>query len=307
MAGTSLLALIDDIASLLDDVGALTKLAAKETAGVLGDDLALNAEQVSGVRAERELPVVWAVAKGSAFNKLILVPVALALSYWLPWVITPLLMLGGGYLCFEGFEKVLHSVLHSKHDSQHRAEQLAALARPDANLAELEKKKIKGAIRTDFILSAEVVVLTLGTVKDAPFATRAAVVAIMACVLTIGVYVLVAGIVKMDDVGLRLTKSQALSSKKLGHGILWFAPRMLQVLSVVGTIAMFLVGGGIFAHGLPPLAHLLHGAEHAAHGLPHLGSILGAFVPTLLNGLVGIVAGGLLVFAITGAKKLRAA
>jgi len=203
MAAGSLLALLDDIATILDDVSVMTKVAAKKTAGVLGDDLALNAQQVSGVNAERELPVVWAVAKGSFINKLILVPAALAISYFIPWLITPLLMVGGAYLCFEGAEKLAHKFLHSKHeDAAHEKELAQAVADPNVDLVALEKDKIKGAIRTDFILSAEIIVIALGTVATASFSKQVTVVSLIALVMTIGVYGLVAGIVKLDDLGL---------------------------------------------------------------------------------------------------------
>ncbi len=309
MAGTSLLALIDDIATLLDDIAVLTKGAASKTVGVLGDDLALNAEQVSGVRAERELPVIWAVAKGSALNKLIIVPTALALSYFVPWLINPILMVGGAYLCFEGFEKIVHKFLHPETKEKHQSK-LAAVANPQIDLVQFEKDKVRGAIRTDFILSGEIVVIALGTVQTAPFWTRSAVVATIAIGITLSVYLLVAGIVKLDDLGLALRKKKADSSKEslvqnLGSAILWFAPRLLKTLSVVGTIAMFLVGGGILVHGIGPLGRLIHGAEHAAGGLPSLGAVLGPVTGTALNGLVGIVAGLILVILFELASKLR--
>lgn len=309
MAGTSLLALIDDIASLLDDIATLTKSAASKTAGVLGDDLALNAEQVSGVRAERELPVVWAVAKGSALNKLIIVPTALALSYFLPALITPILMIGGAYLCFEGFEKIAHKYLHPETKEEHQAK-LNAVADPQIDLVQLEKDKVRGAIRTDFILSGEIVVIALGTVQDEVFVTRAAVVATIAVTMTIGVYLLVAGIVKLDDLGLALRKGRVGKSdesmrQRLGSAILWFAPRLLKILSVLGTIAMFLVGGGILVHGIPPLARLIHGAEHAAEELPSIGVVLGPVTSTALNALVGLIAGLILVIFYELFSKLR--
>ncbi len=309
MAGTSLLALIDDIATLLDDIAILTKGAASKTVGVLGDDLALNAEQVSGVRAERELPVVWAVAKGSAINKLIIVPTALTLSYFVPWLISPILMLGGAYLCFEGFEKLAHKFLHPDTKEKHQSK-LAAVADPKVDLVQLEKEKVRGAIRTDFILSGEIVVITLGTVQTAPFWTRSAVVATIAFGITLSVYLLVAGIVKLDDLGLALRKKKTESSEvslrqKIGSAILWFAPRFLKALSVLGTIAMFLVGGGILVHGIAPLGRLIHGAEHAAGGLPSVGAVLGAVTGTALNGLVGVVTGLILVTLFEMASKLR--
>lgn len=295
MAGTSLLALIDDIATLLDDIALMSKVAAKKTAAVLGDDLALNAQQVSGVKADRELPVVWAVFKGSVLNKLILVPVALLISAFAPWLITPLLMLGGAYLCFEGFEKVLHSVWPTP-EAQHR--ELRALADPELDLKTFEKNKIRGAIRTDFILSAEIVVIALGTVQSAAFSVQVMVVAGIALLMTAGVYLLVAGIVKLDDAGLYLVqKEQGRGQVMLGRLLLQLAPRLMKTLSVVGTAAMFLVGGGILLHGLPVAHEWLHHLAETAGSLPTVGVIIQGIVPTLLNALAGMVAGAL-VFAL---------
>ena len=260
MAGGSLLALLDDIATVLDDVAILTKVAAKKTAGVLGDDLALNAQQVAGVRAERELPVVWAVAKGSAMNKAILVPSALAISALAPWAVTPLLMLGGAYLCFEGFEKIARRFLHRKEDDQAKhAELVQALSDPAVDLVAFEKDKIRGAVRTDFILSAEIIVITLGTVAEATFLTQVAVLAGVAALMTVGVYGLVAGIVKLDDAGLYLGRQSSAIAQGLGAAIVKAAPWLMKFLSVAGTAAMFLVGGGIIVHGIPALAGVLHG------------------------------------------------
>lgn len=309
MAGTSLLALIDDIATLLDDVALLTKVAAKKTTGVLGDDLALNAEQVSGVRAERELPVVWAVFKGSLRNKLILVPAALAISALAPWAITPLLMLGGAFLCYEGFEKLAHTFLHSRgEDDTHTTELAQALANPAVDLAEFERDKIKGAIRTDFILSAEIIVITLGTVAAASFGTQVAVLAGIAILMTIGVYGLVAGIVKLDDVGLYLSRRNgngfAGMQRSIGRGILRIAPYLMKSLSVLGTAAMFLVGGGILIHGLPGTHGILPALAQAAHAVPAIGSGLAAITPLLFNALAGIVAGGMVLGGVTVARRL---
>ena len=288
MAGTSLLALIDDITTILDDVAVLTKVATQKTAGVLGDDLALNAQQVTGVRAERELPVVWAVAKGSLVNKAILVPAALAISALAPWAVLPLLMLGGAFLCFEGFEKVAHKLLHRQaEDESHHAELTQALLRPETDLVALEQEKIKGAVRTDFILSAEIVVIALGTVAAAPFGTRVAVLVGIALVMTLGVYGLVAGIVKLDDLGLYLSRRGG-AARAVGAGILWTAPWLMRFLSVAGTAAMFLVGGGILAHGIPPLHHW---TEQLQHGQ----GLVASLAPTLVALLTGLVAGGLLV------------
>jgi len=269
MAGASLLLLLDDIAAVLDDVSVMTKVAAKKTAGVLGDDLAVNAEKVTGVRAERELPVVWAVAKGSFVNKLILVPVALLASVFAPWLITPALMAGGLYLCFEGFEKLAHTFLHRREDKIEHAELVAKLADPAVDPVELERKKIKGAIRTDFILSAEIIVLTLGIVAGAEFVTQVGVLAGIAIVMTVGVYGLVAGIVKLDDAGLHLyqTQGEGVSHRFLrwfGQGLINFAPWLMKALGVIGTVAMFMVGGGILLHNIHPLGEAV---EHFALGL----------------------------------------
>ncbi|AMZ74976.1 MULTISPECIES: DUF808 domain-containing protein [Pseudomonas] len=285
MAGSSLLVLIDDIATVLDDVALMTKMAAKKTAGVLGDDLALNAQQVSGVRAERELPVVWAVAKGSFINKLILVPSALAISAFVPWLVTPLLMVGGAYLCFEGFEKLAHKFLHSPAEEQAEHAQLVeAVADPAVDLVAFEKDKIKGAVRTDFILSAEIIAITLGTVADAALTQQVIVLSGIAIVMTIGVYGLVAGIVKLDDLGLWLTQKPGQAAKSIGGAILSAAPYMMKSLSVIGTAAMFLVGGGILTHGVPVVHHWIEGVTASAGGA-------GFIVPMLLNAVAGIVAG----------------
>jgi predicted DNA repair protein MutK len=292
---SSLLALLDDIATLLDDVAVLSKVAAKKTAGVLGDDLALNAQQVTGVSAERELPVVWAVCKGSLLNKLILVPAALVISIVAPWLVTPLLMVGGAFLCFEGFEKLAHKFLHRAEDDQaHDAELLQALHNPAVDLVALEKDKIKGAIRTDFILSAEIIAITLGTVQASPWTTQLMVLAGVAVLMTLGVYGLVAGIVKIDDLGLYLTRRPSDTPEggmthALGRWLLRAAPVLMKVLSVAGTAAMFLVGGGILVHGFPFLHHL-------TEGLP-LGFVW--------DGLIGIAAGAVVLLAVTLVQKLR--
>ncbi|MFM5147515.1 DUF808 domain-containing protein [Aeromonas rivipollensis] len=303
MAGTSLLALFDDIASVLDDVALMTKMAAKKTAGVLGDDLALNAEQVSGVRAERELPVVWKVAKGSFRNKLILVPAAIAISALIPWLITPLLMLGGAYLCFEGAEKLAHKFL--PHDSGEAASSAQAI--PD-DLEAFEQQKIKGAIRTDFILSAEIIVIALGTVQGSSLGLQIAVVAGIALLMTVGVYGLVGLIVKLDDIGLHLLQKPDASvlRRALGRGLLVTAPRLMHLLALVGTIAMFMVGGGILVHGWPFAHHLIEGVAASLAPLAG-GAVLAAVTPTLLSALVGVVAGLLLVLAMTLVGKLTPA
>ena len=304
MAGTSLLALLDDIASVLDDVALMTKVAAKKTAGVLGDDLALNAEQVSGVRAERELPVVWAVAKGSFRNKLILVPAAIAISALVPWLITPLLMLGGAYLCFEGAEKLAHKFL--PHEASEGEAHTVPI--PD-DLVAFEQQKVKGAIRTDFILSAEIIVIALGTVQGASLALQLSVVAGIAVLMTVGVYGLVGLIVKLDDIGLHLLQKPdgGALRRAVGQGLLVTAPRLMHLLALVGTIAMFMVGGGILVHGWPFVHHLIEGAAAAVATLPAVGAALALVTPTLLNAVAGVVAGLVLVLAMTLVSKLKPA
>jgi uncharacterized protein len=304
---SSLLVLLDDIATILDDVAAMSKVAAKKTAGVLGDDLALNANQVSGVSAERELPVVWAVAKGSFINKLILVPTALAISAFAPWAITPLLIIGGLFLCYEGFEKLAHKFLHSKDEDEanHRAE-LAAVANPKVDLVQFERDKIKGAIRTDFVLSAEIVVITLGTVATAPFAQQVAVVSAIALLMTVGVYGLVAGIVKLDDAGLYLSAKSgetayARARRAFGRGLLALAPKLMKLLSIVGTAAMFLVGGGIIVHGWPWLHHLIEALSLAAG---KTASWLASAVSIAGDGIVGVIAGAAVLAVVLVGSKL---
>ena len=299
MAAGSLLALLDDIATILDDVSVMTKVAAKKTAGVLGDDLALNAQQVTGVDASREIPVVWAVAKGSLINKLILVPAALAISYFIPWLITPLLMIGGAYLCFEGFEKIAHKLLHSKHeDKAHENELAKAVADPKVDLVALEKDKIKGAIRTDFILSAEIIVIALGTVATATFSKQVAVVSLIALVMTVGVYGLVAGIVKLDDLGLYMMMRKGKSFfkqvvRKVGTWLLNLTPYLMRTLSILGTAAMFLVGGSIIGHGIPTLHHLTEPMSN-----------ISALLPILFDGVLGLVVGAICVALFTIYTKI---
>ncbi len=313
MAGASLLALLDDIASVLDDVALLTKAAGKKTAGVLGDDIALNAQQVSGVVANRELPVVWAVAKGSFVNKLILVPAALAISAFLPQAITPLLMLGGIYLCYEGVEKVVHSLAHPRDRAR-----LITPGAPTADAANAldtsgptpEQRKIKGAIRTDFILSAEIIAITLGTVAAAPFSTQAFVVGSIALIMTVGVYGFVAGVVKLDDAGLYLSRQRGngflrKAVRGMGMAILTVAPYLMKTLSIVGTIAMFLVGGGILMHGIPAAGTFTHDLlRSATSGLTGgLGSAINWVGPSLINALAGIAAGALALVLVKLVKR----
>jgi predicted DNA repair protein MutK len=303
---TSLLALLDDIATILDDVSVMTKVAAKKTAGVLGDDLALNAEQVSGVRAARELPVVWAVAKGSVRNKLILVPAALAISALLPWAVMPLLMVGGLYLCCEGFEKVAHRLLDGKtRDEAHHAAHVAALARSREELLAVEKDKIQGAIRTDFILSAEIIVIALGTVAGRALAVQVGVLVGIAALMTVGVYGLVAGIVKLDDAGLHLSRMTGSAAAALGRAILAAAPWLMKFLSVAGTAAMFLFGGGILAHGFHAVDDWIRHAAVDAAEIPGVGAVLGALAPMLANAVIGIAAGGTVVLAVSLFRRLR--
>ncbi|NLD53292.1 MAG: DUF808 domain-containing protein [Burkholderiaceae bacterium] len=331
MAAGSLLALLDDIASVLDDVSVLTKVAARKTAGVLGDDLALNAQQVSGITPSKELPVVWAVAKGSSVNKLILVPAALAISAVAPWLVTPLLMLGGLYLCYEGVEKIAHRLFHSSPSDGHAeaetpgapaaeavvaaAPAVDAAARTSAHTAAsaqldaTDREKIRGAIRTDFILSAEIVAITLGTVAAQPLFTQLAVLTAIAFAMTVGVYGLVAGIVKLDDVGLHFSERKGdgtwpATVRKAGFGILAAAPWLMKTLSVVGTAAMFLVGGGILTHGIASAHHWIEDASADVAGLPGVGVLLGPVTPMLLNAVAGIIAGAIALAVVTLAGKV---
>ncbi|MGE0333361.1 MAG: DUF808 domain-containing protein [Ramlibacter sp.] len=302
---SSLLALLDDIATILDDVSVLTKVAAKKSAGVLGDDLALNAQQVTGVSTDRELPVVWAVARGSLINKAILVPAALAIGAFIPWAVTPLLMVGGAFLCFEGFEKLAHKFMHSQaEDDAHHAKLTEAVVNPAVDLVQLEKDKIKGAVRTDFILSAEIIAITLGTVAASPFVTQVGVLVGIAVLMTVGVYGLVAGIVKLDDFGLYLSRQASAARQSVGRAILAAAPWLMKALSIAGTAAMFLVGGGILTHGIPALHHAIEAAAQALAATPGVGGLLGAITPMLLDGLTGIVAGALVLAVVLAVKRL---
>ena len=300
---SSLLALIDDIATVLNDVALLTKVAAKKTSGLLGDDLALNAQQVAGVKVDRELPVVWKVAKGSLVNKVILVPAALVISAWAPWAVLALLMIGGAFLCYEGFEKLAHSLIHGNdEDDAHHAALERALADPALDLVLMEKEKIKGAVRTDFILSAEIIVITLGTVAASPFITQVSVLIGISLIMTVGVYGLVAGIVKLDDGGLSLCRTtgdttSARMLRGLGIAVVASAPWLMKGLSIAGTAAMFLVGGGILVHGIPPLHHAV---EHAAAA----SGALSWPVTFLADALVGIAAGGLVLVIVSGAQRI---
>jgi predicted DNA repair protein MutK len=313
MAASSLLALIDDIATILDDVALLTKVASQKTAGVLGDDLALNAQQVAGVNAERELPVVWAVAKGSLRNKAILVPAALAISALIPWAVTPLLMIGGAFLCFEGFEKIAHKFMHGRiEDTAHHAELVEAVADPAIDLVAFEKEKIQGAVRTDFVLSAEIIAITLGTVAAAPFATQVAVLTGVALIMTVGVYGIVAGIVKLDDAGLFLSRRQGENvrvrlQRWIGRLLLRAAPWLMKFLSVAGTAAMFLVGGGILTHGLPGAHEVIHHLAAGTGGVPGVGALLAFITPALLDAIAGVVAGALVLLGVSASSRLSRA
>ncbi len=299
MAGSSLLTLLDDIATLLDDISVMGKLAAKKTAGVLGDDLSLNAQQVTGVRANRELPVVWSVAKGSLLNKVILVPLALLISAFIPWAVTPLLMIGGAFLCFEGLEKVLHTLHARKHPEspEVRQQRLQAMAAQDPKT--FEREKVKGAIRTDFILSAEIVAITLGIVAEAPLLNQVLILSGIAVLVTIGVYGLVGVIVKLDDMGYWLVEKSSALAQVVGKGLLIVAPWLMKVLSVVGTLAMFLVGGGIVTHGIPPLHHAIEtfASNHSA--------IVQAVVPMVANLIVGLIMGAVALLLVKAVSRLR--
>jgi predicted DNA repair protein MutK len=291
---SSLLTLLDDIASLLDDVATMTKVAAKQTAGVLGDDLALNAEQVTGVQTARELPVVYAVFKGSAVNKVVIVPAALAISAVSATAVTVLLMAGGAFLCFEGFEKVAHKLLHREEaaqDQAHRSDHLEAIANPAVDIVAFERERIKGAIRTDLVLSAEIIVISLNTVAEETLLRQALVLSSIAAVMTVGVYGLVAAIVKLDDVGLALTRRENSAARGFGRAILAGAPYFMTGLSVAGTVAMFLVGGGILAHGIAPVHHFVEDQN--------------ALVGALVNGSFGFVAGGVLTGIVSLVKRVR--
>ncbi len=302
---TSLLALLDDISTLLENVAVLTRVAATKTVGVLGDDLALNAQQVAGVAADRELPVVWAVAKGSAVNKLILVPVALTVSALAPWAVTPLLMVGGAFLCFEGVEKLAHKYLHTKDEEATRQQALIdTVMDPKFDLVAYEKDKVKGAIRTDFVLSAEIITITLGTVATQPLLTQFAVLAGVAVIMTIGVYGIVGMIVKLDDVGLLLSRRTGdwpwrRIERSVGRGILVAAPYLMKTLAIVGTIAMFLVGGGILRHGIPALHHWIDGVG------ANLGGVIGTVAPTLFDGVFGVFAGAVVLLIVKLVGRIR--
>ncbi|HDX8479443.1 TPA: DUF808 domain-containing protein [Klebsiella oxytoca] len=299
MAGSSLLTLLDDIATLLDDISVMGKLAAKKTAGVLGDDLSLNAQQVTGVRANRELPVVWGVAKGSLINKVILVPLALLISAFIPWAITPLLMLGGAFLCFEGVEKVVHTLQARKHkeDPQVRQQRLEALANQDPMA--FERDKVKGAVRTDFILSAEIVAITLGIVAEAPLLNQILILSGIALLVTVGVYGLVGVIVKLDDMGYWLAEKSRALAQWTGKALLAIAPRLMKVLSIVGTLAMFLVGGGIVVHGITPLHHAIENLAQGQNG------VIASLLPMAANLVLGFIIGAIVLAVVKAIAALR--
>lgn len=312
MAGGSLLLLLDDIATVLDDVAAMTKLAARKTAGVLGDDLAVNAEQASGVRAERELPVVWAVAKGSFRNKCILVPAALLVSFVAPWLITPALIIGGLFLCYEGFEKIAHKFLHSAaEDAAHHEQLVEHRLDPAIDLVQFEQDKIKGAVRTDFILSAEIIVLTLGLVAEQDIMRQVLVLSTIAIIMTVGVYGLVAGIVKLDDAGQYLMQKEGRGlwlafQQRLGASLVNFAPLLMKFLAFAGTVAMFLVGGGILVHGFHTLQERIAALAIQLSEIGAVGPVVAAMTPTLAAIIVGVIAGALVVAAVVGWQRLAA-
>ena len=312
MAGSSLFILIDDIATVLDDVATMTKVAAKKTAGVLGDDLALNAQQVTGVNAGRELPVVWAVAKGSLRNKLILVPIALLISVFAPWAVVPLLMLGGAFLCYEGVEKLTHRLVQGK--AQTQAEQKArvqALTNPTIDMVAFEGEKIRGAVRTDFILSAEIIAISLGEVAALPIVTQLLVLAAISLGMTIGVYGLVAALVKLDDGGLYISR-KGISGRgfgrwvlrMLGRLVLALAPHLMHSLAAMGTVAMFMVGGGILTHGVEAAHHFIENLAEGTAALPGIGGLLAAVTPSLLNAFVGVVIGAVLLVLVLLTTRL---
>ncbi len=307
MPAGSLLALLDDITTVLDDVSVMTQMAAKKTAGVLGDDLALNAQQVAGIAAERELPVVWAVAKGSFRNKLILVPAALAISAFAPWAVTPLLMVGGAYLCFEGFEKLAHRFLHSAgEDAAEHAQLIEAVADPTVDMLAFERDKIVGAVRTDFVLSAEIIVISLGTVASAPFMQQLSVLSAVALLMTVGVYGFVAAIVKLDDAGLYLNAKPSSAARALGRALLVAAPALMKFLAVAGTVAMFMVGGGIVMHGVPLLGHIGHALAAWGEALPAVGGVLHVILPLLCDALAGVLTGALTLAGVSLATRALA-
>jgi predicted DNA repair protein MutK len=308
---SGLLMLLDDIATILDDVSAMTKVAAKKTAGILGDDLALNAQQVTGIQASRELPVVWAVAKGSLVNKVILVPSALLLSSLVPWLIDPLMIVGGAFLCFEGCEKLAHKLLHPQAEQEHQQQHEANVADAKIDLVAAETLKVKGAIRTDFILSAEIIVITLGTVATSAFLTQVGVLVAIGLLMTVGVYGLVAGIVKLDDIGLHLMKAPANAAEaqpsglrfRTGRMIVAGTPYLMKFLSIAGTAAMFLVGGGILAHGFPPVHHLIEAMQHSLQQISGVGGVLSAIAGMASQALLGIIIGSCVVAAVGFVKR----
>lgn len=304
MAGFSLLALIDDITTLLDDIAVLAKTSAKKAGGVLGDDFAVSANQLHGMRADRELPVVYAVAKGSLINKAFLVPGALLVSAFAPWAILPLLVLGGLYLCFEGSEKVLHHLLSTGHAEDDADTNEEAKAAAKLGAAEYEKRKIKGAVRTDLVLSLEIVVITLGTVAGASLIKQFAVLVLVALLVTIGVYGIVAAIVRLDDWGLALMKKDGERTKAVGRFLVSLAPKVLRFLSIFGTVAMFLVGGGIVVHALPKLGEAMHELDHWAAAVPAVGTLLEYLASPAVTIVLGFAMGAVLVVAMSAGERM---
>ncbi|HLV61778.1 DUF808 family protein [Galbibacter sp.] len=272
---SGIFAVLDDISVLMDDVATMTKIATKKTAGILGDDLAVNAEKATGFVANRELPILWAITKGSFLNKLIILPIAFLLSAFLPTAIVVILLLGGMYLAYEGAEKIYEFLFHPKPKGPDT--QIKEVA--EENIAEFEKKRIKSAILTDFILSIEIIIIALGAVIHAPLLNQIIVVTIVAIIATIGVYGIVALIVRMDDYGYRLINfndEKDSISDKIGKSLVFSLPWVIKSLSVIGTIALLLVSGGIFNHNIDYLHHLL----------PNVPSLLKDFLTGLLVGIL---------------------
>lgn len=272
---SGIFALLDDIAALMDDVVVMSKIATKKTAGILGDDLAVNAEKASGFVSSREIPVLWAITKGSFLNKLIILPLAFLLSYFLPSVITIILILGAVYLAFEAAEKIYEYVVpHPINVSIADGIELS----PE-EILEQEKDKIKSAVVTDFILSVEIVIIALGTVLDKPITTQILVVSFVALLATVGVYGIVAAIVRMDDLGLVLTQRKTAFSQSLGKLLIKTLPLIIKGLAFVGTIALILVAGGIFVHNIEAVHHVLEG----------LPAIVGEFIAGTVGGILSFI------------------
>lgn len=308
---TGLVALLDDVAGIaklaassLDDVGAAAGKASSKAAGVVIDDAAVTPRYVVGLTPDRELPIIAKIAKGSLRNKLLfLLPLALLLSAFAPWALTPCLMVGGAYLCFEAAEKTFE-LIWDHHDME--ADAVATLSS-----AELEQEKVSGAIRTDFILSGEIMAISLASVADAPLLEQAIVLIVVAILITIGVYGVVGLIVKMDDIGLRVARGESALARNVGRGLVHAMPIIMQALSVIGTAAMLWVGGGILVHGLehfgltfiPHLVH--HSAEQAASTVPAIGGLLDWLVNALGAAIVGLFVGGVITAVVLTIQRWR--